>query len=55
MLMTTQSVLHLQEDLIQKEGVEFFMAGRTSGDPVESHHGQAGVNISIYSVIFITE
>ena len=39
-LMTTQSVLHLQEDLIQKEGVEFFMAGRTSGDPVESHHGQ---------------
>ena len=39
-LMTTQSVLHLQEDLIQKEGIEFFMAGRTSGDPVESHHGQ---------------
>ena len=39
-LMATFSVLWLQEQLLSREDVEFFMAGRVSGDPVECHHGK---------------
>ena len=40
-LMATESYLWLQEQLLARDDVEFFMGGRCLGDPVECHHGQA--------------
>ena len=40
-LMSTESMLWLQEQLLARDDVEFFMGGRCLGDPVECHHGQA--------------
>ena len=38
-LMNIKTVLELQEKILQDPEVEYFSAGRTSGDPIESHNG----------------
>ena len=42
-LMSTKTVLELQEKILQDPEVEFFSAGRTSGDPIESHNGHVRI------------
>ena len=39
-LMTCHSTTYLRVELIEKQKQKFFMAGRTLGDTIESHHGQ---------------